>query len=331
MAKWWKNLIRIGNPVVNLVSSIAGLFKKKEDSLVGRVFKSGQSIIDSVFDATGSGAVDNWIKGVSGSGLTTAEIQQNEWNAQQAQEQRDWTAQMDNTKYQRQTADMLAAGLNPAMMYGQGYSASTPSGAAASGGDAGSPSAGLFDSLLSVFFAKQRLQNLKNEGKVLETQAEKNQADADYTRTGKKSLETDITYKQLLIDYYPKLTGATIERIGEEANKLRSDVKLNDASTKVRNAEADLVEVQTSIQNIEKDWRERILAAQTKQAKAAAIHDYAEAAWKQYEKTYAEGHGGVTPGRDQWTGFAATMAESISHVVGDVKNFVGDLVPDWMK
>lgn len=63
---------------------------------------------------------------------------QNEWNAAQAQKQMDFQREMSSTAYQRATADMRAAGLNPILAYQQG-GASTPAGAAASGG---SPSFG---------------------------------------------------------------------------------------------------------------------------------------------------------------------------------------------
>lgn len=55
-----------------------------------------------------------------------------EFNADQAQLNREFQMEMSNTEIQRRIADLKAAGLNPALAYGQG-GASAPSGSAASG------------------------------------------------------------------------------------------------------------------------------------------------------------------------------------------------------
>lgn len=116
--------------------------------------------------------VDSWLRGQSGYSLTNAEIAANEFSAGEAQKQRDWEEEMSNTAYQRQVADMQKAGVNPALMYGNGSSgASTPSGSSAT---SVSPQGTMsFSDLMQLFMlplqrklAKSQAQMYSDQGKA---------------------------------------------------------------------------------------------------------------------------------------------------------------------
>lgn len=107
--------------------------------------------ISGFFPALGN-SISNWFTGDTDykRSLETLGIQ-NAFNASEAQKQRDWEQEMSNTAYQRASADMSAAGFNPALMFQQG-GASTPSGSAArsgSGGGVPHPTGGPIGSIIA--------------------------------------------------------------------------------------------------------------------------------------------------------------------------------------
>lgn len=93
--------------------------------------------IASAIGALGSGianAVSGYASQNSANATNIALMrEQNQFNAEQAEIQRQWEEQMSNTSYQRAMADMEQAGLNPILAAGNLGGASTPSGSAASG------------------------------------------------------------------------------------------------------------------------------------------------------------------------------------------------------
>ena len=64
----------------------------------------------------------NWQKNKVNNRMSGAEREAFNLSAQEAQKARDWNLQMDNTKYQRQVADMQSAGINPALAMNGGVS-----------------------------------------------------------------------------------------------------------------------------------------------------------------------------------------------------------------
>lgn len=67
---------------------------------------------------------------------------QNEFNSAEAAKNRDWQEYMSNTANQRAAADYAALGFSPLALLGSGNSASTPSGATASGQKPGAHDSG---------------------------------------------------------------------------------------------------------------------------------------------------------------------------------------------
>ena len=80
------------------------------------------------------GTVGNVVGQAANMGFTAYQNQlDRDFNAEQAQLQREFEERMSSTSYQRAVADMEAAGLNPSVMLaGNGGGSSTPSGASAS-------------------------------------------------------------------------------------------------------------------------------------------------------------------------------------------------------
>ncbi|WNK14428.1 MAG: DNA pilot protein [Microvirus sp.] len=147
-------------------SAIGGALGLPAGSGLGGAVGSAMSGLSGMLG--GTGGVGSALGSLFAGGASYLGGQQaNEASAAEAQKNRDFQERMSDTQYQRGTADMKAAGINPMLAYAQG-GASSPSGGQASQEDVVSP---------AVDKMMQMQMNAAQTG-VLTSTARKNNADA---------------------------------------------------------------------------------------------------------------------------------------------------------
>lgn len=176
----------------------------------------------------GKGIASLWNK-ATGSDLTNAERQTMDWNAAQAQENRNFqSAEAEKARqwqedYYNQYESPQArirqyeeAGLNPALLYGQNIgSGSAPSASVPAGGSAsvGLPSSGAGD-LLSFIGQMMSMKSLIN----------KNNADADNAAADAENKRADTGLKEQQKEWNPKLFQSELDKNEATSSNLLAGV-----------------------------------------------------------------------------------------------------------
>lgn len=173
------------------------------------------------------------------------------FNAWQAKKDRDFQERMSNTAYQRSVADMEKAGINPALMYGQGQApASTPGGSSAT---AAAPSLSMSELL---------------ESKRLQSEIDLNEASAERERA-----EAGLGQKQL--QWYDKRTESELGQMRANIQSADARAALDRANIPVAEAEQLLTFENAVAAFIDNQTREKMNSLRMQLLQAQAAHDYA--------------------------------------------------------
>lgn len=169
-----------------------------------------------------------------------------DFNAAEAQKNRDYQTTMSNTQYQRATADMLAAGLNPMLAYQHG-GAGTPPGATATSGIGGTPQG---HSIAAGMQSASQIQLNDAIEERTRAEADKASADAAEARARTPTYAVSIDQMQAQIDQ----TRESIKKIIQETST--SAYSAENLQQQTENLKAVLPQIRAMVDN---------LRAQTKQ------------------------------------------------------------------